>query len=66
MKVKVKDIIFRKDLYPRADKAFGTGSGKDFELIEKYCSAIECLPPIIINQDNILIDGWHRLKVYCY
>ena len=61
MKVKVKDIIFRKDLYPREDKAFGTGSGKDFVLIEKYCSSIECLPPIIINQDNILIDGWHRL-----
>ncbi len=26
--------------------------------------AIEELPPIVITQDNILVDGWHRLEAY--
>lgn len=61
MKKKIADIVFRKDLYPREDCVFRTGSGKDFQLIEKYVQSIEFLPPIAINQDDILIDGWHRL-----
>jgi DNA modification methylase len=51
-----KDVKIREDLYPRFEK--------DMNLIEKYAESIEYLPPIIVNQDFILIDGYHRLKAY--
>ena len=53
---KVSDIIFREDLYPRINK--------DPQLVQRYAENIEVLPPIQINQDNILIDGWHRWTAY--
>jgi transcriptional regulator with XRE-family HTH domain len=52
MKIKVSDIVFREDLYPRITP--------DATLIQKYAENIEVLPPIEINQHNILIDGYHR------
>ncbi len=51
MKIAIKDIVFRKDLYPRLEP--------DNELIEKYTQCIDELPPIELNQDNKLIDGNH-------
>lgn len=56
MKKKIKDIIIRKDLYPRMDV--------DNSKIQEYSENIENLPSIIINQDNILIDGLHRLRAH--
>jgi len=56
MKIKLDEIEFRKDLYPRIEFKQ--------ELVEKYSNAIEYLPPIKINQSNILIDGWHRWKAH--
>lgn len=56
MKVKLTEIQFRKDLYPRIEFKQ--------ELVERYSNAIEFLPPIKINQNNILIDGWHRRKAH--
>ncbi|MBF0466822.1 MAG: ParB N-terminal domain-containing protein [Nitrospirae bacterium] len=50
--VAIKDIVFRKDLYPRREV--------DNKLIEKYQPIIEILPPIKISQNSILIDGRHR------
>ena len=32
--------------------------------IKEYSENIEVLPPITINQNDILIDGFHRLKAY--
>jgi len=55
-RVKIKDIIIRKDLYPRLDV--------DNKKVQEYSENIETLPRIIINQDNILIDGLHRIKAY--
>lgn len=52
----IKDIIFREDLYPR----FETNQ----RLIQQYAYSIDYLPPIRISQQNILIDGWHRLKAH--
>lgn len=52
----IKDIIFREDLYPR----FETKQN----LIQQYAHSIDYLPPIRISQQNILIDGWHRLKAH--
>jgi DNA modification methylase len=50
--IKVSDVIYREDLYPRikADPA----------TIQKYADNLEVLPPIEINQNNELIDGYHR------
>ena len=56
IKKKIKDIIFRDDLYPRFEPNQG--------LIKKYSESLEYLPPIKIDQHNILIDGFHRLKAH--
>ncbi len=56
MKKQIKEIVFRKDLYPRFEP--------DLKKIGEYSENVERLPPILINQDNILIDGWHRIKAH--
>lgn len=56
MKIKIKNIIFRKDLYPRIEH--------DISTIQKYAENLDCMPPIEINQDYILIDGYHRWTAY--
>jgi len=54
MKRKIKEIIIRMDLYPRLEV--------DNKKVQEYSENVDLLPPITINQDNILIDGLHRLK----
>ncbi len=56
MKKKISEIIVRMDLYPRQEV--------DNKKVQEYSENVELLPPIIINQDNILIDGLHRLKAH--
>jgi len=56
MKRKIKDIVIRMDLYPRLRI-------NDCK-VQEYKEILTLLPPIIINQDNILIDGAHRLQAY--
>ena len=58
MKKKVKDLIkkIREDLYPR-DKI-------NDSKVEEYKQYVGVLPPIVINQDDVLIDGAHRLHAY--
>ncbi len=56
MEIKLNEIQFRKDLYPRFEP--------NHQVIQKYSEAIEYLPPIKVNQNNILIDGFHRLKAH--
>ena len=56
MKLKTSDVLFREDLYPRFEA--------NQELIQKYANSLEHLPPIKINQNNILIDGYHRWKAH--
>jgi len=50
--VKVLDVIFRDDLYPRIETSATT--------VQKYAEDLDVLPPIEVNQNNELIDGWHR------
>lgn len=52
IEVKVSDVVFREDLYPRIDR--------DPAMVQRYSGNIECLPPIELNQYKELIDGWHR------
>jgi len=56
MKMDVDKIIFRQDLYPRINF--------DKNKVMDYSENLELMPPVIINQDNILIDGYHRLKAH--
>jgi DNA modification methylase len=53
---KVSDIKIIEKLYPR--------TAKDTKTIQQYAENLEVLPPIEINQNNILIDGAHRLSAY--
>jgi hypothetical protein len=52
----VNEVIYRDDLYPRFEA--------NQALIQRYANSIEYLPPIKINQNNILIDGYHRWKAH--
>lgn len=52
MKIKVSDVVFREDLYPRIETSAVT--------VQKYAEDLDVLPPIKVNQHNELIDGWHR------
>ncbi len=54
--VKVDDVVFRDDLYPRIEKSPVT--------VQKYAEDLDVLPPIEINQHNELIDGWHRWTAF--
>jgi len=49
----IDDIIFDKSLYSRTN-------GLDRNAIEDYSQNIITMPPIIINQNNKIIDGVHR------
>src|SRR4051812_31335148 len=44
--------VFWEDLYPRIEKNPAT--------VQKYAEDLTILPPIEVNQNNELIDGWHR------
>jgi transcriptional regulator with XRE-family HTH domain len=52
MKIKVSEVVFREDLYPRIDTSATT--------VQKYAEDLSVLPPIKVNQHHELIDGWHR------
>jgi len=54
--IKLKDIIYREDLYPRFKP--------DSKVIIQYSECIEELPPIEVSDTNILIDGYHRWKAF--
>ncbi len=52
MRLKLSEVVYRDDLYPRIKP--------DPATIQKYAEDIEVLPAIIVNQHNELIDGFHR------
>jgi hypothetical protein len=52
MKIKTSEVVYREDLYPRSI----TNPAK----VQEYALNLEIMPPIEVNQHNILIDGWHR------
>lgn len=56
MEISTTDVVYREDLYPRFEASQPT--------IQKYAYSIEHLPPIKVNQNNILIDGYHRWKAH--
>ena len=50
--IPVTSVVFRQDLYPRIKTSADT--------VQKYADDLAVLPPILINQHQELIDGWHR------
>lgn len=50
--LRVDDVVYRQDLYPR--------SLTDPTKVQDYFENLDVMPPIEVNQHNILIDGWHR------
>jgi len=48
----LSQIVYREDLYPRIKS--------DPATVQRYAENLDVLPPIEVNQHNILIDGWHR------
>lgn len=50
--IKVSEVIYREDLYPRITP--------NPAQIQQYSENLDVLPPIEVNQHNILIDGFHR------
>ena len=55
-KIQSDKIVYREDLYPRFEPSQST--------IQKYSDSIDHLPPIKLNQNMILIDGFHRWKAH--
>jgi DNA-binding CsgD family transcriptional regulator len=52
LNIAVADVVWRQDLYPRLKT--------DPTLVQRYAQDLDVMPPIEVNQDMILIDGWHR------
>ena len=53
--IALADVVLRDDLDPRL-------GDRDDALIAQYADIFDALPPIEINQQNELIDGWHRVR----
>ena len=50
--IPLSEVVYREDLYPRVKP--------DAATIQRYAENLETLPPIELNQNHILIDGFHR------
>ena len=48
----LSDIVFREDLYPRIEH--------NPQTVQSYAEDLSILPPIEVNQNKEIIDGWHR------
>lgn len=56
LRVPVNEVELVKELYPRRRE---NGAA-----IERYCAAIDLLPPIILARGRILVDGFHRWQAH--
>jgi len=56
MKIPIKEIVFDKESYPR--------NKMDNDVISQYRASMDKLPPILINQNKKLVDGYHRIVAH--
>jgi len=54
--VAIRDVQVDRTVYPR--------DSHDNETVSRYRQALGKLPPIKLNQDHVLIDGYHRLLAH--
>jgi hypothetical protein len=54
IRLSVGDVQFVKELYPRLRESD--------EVIARYRSSIDKLPPIVVARGRVLVDGYHRWK----
>lgn len=52
--IALDDVVLRDDL--------DLWLGQRDDVMAQYADMIDALPPIEINQENELIDGWHRVR----
>ncbi len=57
--IPVNSVVFDKAYYTRAESQRPAK-------VQEYATSIVggSFPPILVNQDNILLDGWHRWKAH--
>ena len=53
--IPLDDVVLRDDLDPRLGE-------RDDDLIQQYADIFDALSPIEKNQENELVDGWHRIR----
>lgn len=56
LSLKVADVEYVKDLYPRIRE--------DDSAIERYRAALPKLPPITVARGRVLVDGFHRWQAH--
>lgn len=56
MKVRIENITFIKELYPRFEL--------DNYTVNQYRQSVDQLPPILISRNKVLVDGYHRIQAY--
>lgn len=49
-------VVFDRELYPRIEHSI--------EVIQRYRLNLDGLPPIVLNKEHVLVDGFHRLAAY--
>jgi len=54
--INISEVTFKEELYPRFNL--------NDEIVNQYRSSLDKLPPIVVNEDYILVDGYHRLTAY--
>lgn len=54
--INIDDVFYSDKVYPRFKP--------NYNKITEYTENIELLPPIKVNQDCVLIDGYHRLEAH--
>ena len=53
--IALDDIVLRDDLDPRLGQ-------RDADLIQQYAELFDALPPVEVNQDRAVSEGWHRVR----
>ena len=57
LSIPIEDIKIDVSMDPR-------GEERDHDVVERYVDNIDDLPPIVIDQDNHIIDGVHRYQAH--
>lgn len=54
--IPIEDVVFDPDAYPRVSQ--------DDDIVRRYRDCLDELPPITIDENNVLVDGYHRMTAH--